>query len=161
MTRAICYHGAVTINEKIFIIAGTTTGFFEGTTDTVLEFDPATNTCTELEPLPYPVSHMATVAWKDNVVVLGGRDNESNVRNTVIMYNVATRGHRMLPEMTKKRYGCTAVTIGDDIIVLGGWDESGIALNSVECYNFDTNTWTELPAMSETRPRATAVVKDF
>ena len=104
---------------------------------------------------------MATVAWKDNVVVLGGRDNESNVRNTVIMYNVATRGHRMLPEMTKKRYGCTAVTIGDDIIVLGGWDESGIALNSVECYNFDTNTRTELPAMSETRPRATAVVKDF
>ena len=108
MTRAICYHGAVTINEKILIIAGSTTGFFEGTTDAVLEFDPATNTCIELEPLPYPVSHMATVAWKDNVVVLGWRDNESNIRNTVIMYNVARRSHRMLPEMTKKRYGCSS-----------------------------------------------------
>ena len=161
MPRAICYHGAVTINEKIFIIGGTTTGFFQGATNTVLEFDPTTNTCTELNRLPYPVYHMATVAWKDIVVVLGGRDNESNIRNTVILYNVTTRSHDMLPAMTKKRYGCTAATIGNDIIVMGGWDENGIAVNSVECYNFDINTWTELPEMTETRPRATAVVKDF
>ena len=106
MSRAICYHGVVTINEKIFIIAGTTTEFFEGTTDTVLVFDPTTNTCTKLEPLPYRVLYMATVAWKDNVVVLGGDDDEDNTYNTVILNNVTTRSHRKLPEMTKKRYDC-------------------------------------------------------
>ncbi len=64
---------------------------------------------------------MATVTWKDNVVILGGKDKEGNKRNTVILYNVTTGSHRMLPEMRKKRYGCTAVTIGDNIIVIGGW----------------------------------------
>ena len=76
---------------------------------------------------------MATVAWKDNVVVIGGKDNEGNIRNTVILYNVTTGSYRMLPKMTKKRANCTAVTIGDNIIVMGGFVETITRLNSVEC----------------------------
>ena len=159
MRRPICSHGAVIMNDKIFIIGGSTTPSWEDATNTVLMFDPATNTCTELKPLPYVVSQMATVAWKDNVVVLGGVDQGDNRRNTVILYNVTTETHRMLPPMTKKRGGCTAVTIGDNIIVMGGYDETGTSLNSVECYNFNTNKWTEFPAMAEARIYPTAVVK--
>jgi N-acetylneuraminic acid mutarotase len=159
MPRPICYHGAEIVSGKIFIIGGGTTGYCDDATNTVLMFDPVTNTCTELKPLPYAVSRMATVTWKDNVVVLGGVDKEGNTRNTVILYNVTTGNHRMLPEMRKKRYGCTAVTIGDNIIVIGGSDETGKSLNSVECYNFNSNTWTEFPAMAEARFYPTAVVK--
>ncbi|CAB4014215.1 RING finger 151-like [Paramuricea clavata] len=159
MPRAICYHGGEIVNDKVYIFGGSTTGFGEATTDYVLMFDPATNTCKELNPLPHPVSHMATVAWKDNVVVLGGEDKEGNIFSEVILYNVATKRHRMLPEMRQKRRGCTAVTIGDNIIAMGGKDETNTRLRSVECYNFQTNTWTEFPAMAEARVYATAVVK--
>ena len=159
MRRPICWHGAVIMNDKIFIIGGTTTESCNDATNTVLMFDPATNTCTELKPLPYAISYMATVAWKDNVVVFGGLDQGGNKRNTVILYNVTTETNRMLPPMTKKRCGCTAVTIGDSIIVMGGVDETRTSLNSVECYNFNTNKWTEFPAMAEARNGATAVVK--
>ena len=161
MPRPICCHGAVIINDKIFIVGGSTTGWFKvkDATNAVLVFDLTTNTCTELEPLPYPVLYMATVAWRDNVVLLGGDGDEGNTHNTVILYNVTTATHRKLPEMTKKRLGCTAVTIGDNIIVMGGFDETVTELNSVECYNFNTNTWTEFPAMTEARAFATAVVK--
>ena len=154
----VCDHGAEIVNDKIFIIGGTT-GLFKDATNTVLMFDPATNTCTEIKSLPYRISRMATVTWKDNVVILGGWDNQGNILNTVILYNVTTGNHRILPEMTTKRWGCTAVIIGDNIIVMGGCDETNTDLKSVECFNFNTNTWTELPAMTETRWGATAVVK--
>ena len=159
MPRPICDHCAEIVNGKIYIIGGSTTGGSGGTSGTVLTFDPASNTFTELKPLPYAVSHMATTTWKDNVVVVGGVDNKRNTRNTVILYNVATGSHRMLPEMTKKRSGCTAVTIGDNVVAIGGWDETGKSLNSVEYYNFHTNTWTEFPAMTEARAYHTSVVK--
>ena len=159
MPRRICFHGAEIVSGKIFIIGGSTDGCCDGTKNTFLMFDPVTNTCTELKPLPYAVSRMATVIWKDNVVVLGGMDKEDNIRNTVILYNVTTGSHRMLPEMRKKRYACTAVTIGDNITVIGGRDETENDLNSVECYNFNSNTWTEFPAMAEGRFFPTAVVK--
>ena len=159
MSKPVCYHGAEIVNDKIFIIGGSTTGLSKDVTNTVLMFDPATNTCTEIKPLPYQLSAMATVTWKDNVVILGGRDDQVNILNTVILYNVTTGSHRMLPAMTTKRWGCTAVIIGDNIIVMGGRNETYADLKSVECFNFNTNTWTELPAMTEARMCATAVVK--
>ena len=90
---------------------------------------------------------MATVTWKDNVVILGGRDNQDNILNTVILYNVTTGSHRMLSEMITKRWGCIAVIIGDNIIVMAGRGEN--YHKSMECFDFNTNTWTELPAMTE------------
>ena len=159
MSKPVCYHGAEIVNDKIFIIGGTTTLLSKDATNTVLMFDPTTNTCTEIKSLPYRLSRMATVTWKDNVVILGGWDNQDNILKTVILYNVTTGSHRMLPDMTTKRWGCTAVIIGDNIIVMGGCDETNTDLKSVECFNFNTNTWTELPAMTETRWGATAVVK--
>ena len=159
MPRPICHHGAEIVNGKIYIIGGNKTGSFHGTSDTVLMFDPASNTFTELKPLPYAVSRMATTTWKDNVVVVGGFDKEGNTRNTVILYNVATGSHRMLPEMTKKGCGRTAVTIGGNFVTMGGRDNADKDLNSVECYNFHTNTWTEFPAMTKERAYHTSVVK--
>ena len=159
MSKPVCYHGAERVNDKIFIIGGTTTGIFKDATNTVLMFDPTTNACTELKSLPYRVSMMATVTWKDNVVILGELDDQENILKTVILYNVTTGSHRMLPEMTTKRWSCTAVIIGDNIIVMGGKNEIYTDLKSVECFNYNTNTWTELPAMTETRWGATAVVK--
>ena len=160
MPRPISDHGAEIVNDKVYIIGGRTTRYVKDATDTVLMFDPATNTCTELKKLPYPEFTMATVMWKDNVIVLGGADKKGNILNSVILYHY-TGSHRMLPEMTKKRCDCTAVIIGDNIITIGGNDETRTELNSVECYNFETKTWTEFPAMAEARAYATAVVKYY
>ena len=159
MPKPLCFHGAVVVNNKIYIVGGCLTISRADSTNTVLMFDPATNTFTDLQLLPYSVSRMATVTWKDNVVFLGGIDKEHNLLNKVLLYDVATGNYRMLPEMKKKRYGCTAVVIGDNIVVMGGRDETNTELCSVECYNFDTNTWTEFPSMTKARGFPTAVVK--
>jgi hypothetical protein len=96
---------------------------------------------------------MATVRWGDNIVVIGGRDKQGNALDTVIMYNVKSGQHHVLPEMRCKRFGCTAVVIGNSIAVLGGW-----GLKSVEFFNFESYTWQTLPEMSRERCYHTAVV---
>ena len=159
MPRPVTFHGAELVNNKIYIFGGSTSEYWHNAIDNVLMFDPASNNFTELQPLPFAVSKMATVSWKDSVVVLGGMNKQSRALDTVILYNVTTGSHRMLPSMNKKRRGCTAVIIDDNIVVMGGSGDDFEALNSVECYNFDTNTWTEFPAMIKARQYATAVVK--
>ena len=157
MPRPICYHGAVRIGGKIFIIGGSTGSDIR---DTILQLEKRRNTndYKVLKPLPYPVSHMATTVWQDNVVVLGGRDNEGNVLDTAILYNVTTQSYRMLPNMTKKRAYCTAVTIGDKFIVMGGSDERAKKINSAEYYALGRETtWRTFPATIMPRARATAV----
>ena len=159
MPRGVYNHGAELVNNKIYIFGGSTSHYGHSAIDNVLIFDPETNYLAELQPLPYAVSQIATVSWKDNVVVVGGMNEGSRALDTVILYNVTTGSHRMLPSMKKKRYGCTAVIIDDNIVVTGGSGDDFKALNSVECYNFDTNTWTEFPGMIKARKLATAVVK--
>ena len=159
MPRSIVCHGSEIVNNKLYIFGGSTSQYERNAIDNVLMFDPESYNFIELQSLPYAVSKMATVSWKDYVVVLGGKTKAMPVLDTVILYNVTNGSHRMLPSMKKKRYGCTAVIIGNDIVVMGGLDEHFKPVNSVECYNFDTNTWTELPAMIKEREFATAVVK--
>ena len=159
MPRSLRCHGAELVNNKVYIFGGSTTLFGDDAIDNILMFDPATNKCTELQPLPYAVCKMATITWKDNVVVLGGVNKEIRALDTVVLYNVTTGSHRMLPSMKKKRRGCTAVIIDDNIVMMGGSGDDRQALNSVECYNFDTNIWTEFPAIIKARTFATAVVK--
>ena len=159
MPRSVRSHGSELVNNKIYIFGGSTSEFVRDAIDNVLMFDPTTNDFTELQPLPYAVSQIATVSWEDNVVVFGGMNKEHGALDTVILYNVTTGSHRMLSSMKRKRYGCSAVIIGDNIVVMGGSGYDWQELNSVECYNFDTNTWTEFPAMIKARAFASAVVK--
>ena len=74
MPRSIYDHGAEIVNNKIYIFGGNRLqdqyDFYP--IDNVLMFDPATNNFTELQPLPYAVSEIATVSCKNNVVILGG-----------------------------------------------------------------------------------------
>ena len=123
----------------------------------VVLYDIKNNVCKQLAPLPYEVSDMATVRWKDNVVAIGGTNKYGNALNTVIMYNVKTEQSHMLPPIRCKRLGCTAVVIGNNIVVLGGFGQQEEE-KSVESFNFERNTWQELPEMSQARYRHTAVV---
>ena len=161
MPKPLCFHGAVVVNNKIYIIGGSTTIFAKDSTNTVLMFDPVTNTFTELQSLPYSVSRTAKLTWKDNVVLLGGLGKKRNFLNNGLLYNVAEGNSCMLPKMKEKRYGCTEAVIGDNIVVIGGKDTTNTDLSCVECYNFDTNKWTEFPSLTERRHFSTAVVKYY
>jgi hypothetical protein len=80
-------HGAEVFEDKVLILGGHCPG---KTTDSVLEFDPKRNECIEMSKLPSALRRMATVRWRDEVVVLGGRDKDNKVLNDVFMYDSKT-----------------------------------------------------------------------
>ena len=152
------YHGAEVVEDKVLILGGND---LNGTTDSVLEFDPTTNKCKEMPKLPFALDEMATVRWRDEVVVLGGQDKDGEVRNDVFMYNSKTGQITALPSMLEKRYGCCAVITGNTIVVIGGTDDEYKTLSSVECFIMGNSTWVHLPAMNYPRVGAVAEVLPY
>jgi archaellum component FlaC len=148
------YNGAEVFEDKVLILGGHNC---DQTTDSVLEFDPKRNECKEMPKLPFPLMRMATVRWRDEVVVLGGCDKNDQTLNDVFMYNSKTGKNTALPSMLERRNGCCAVITGNIIVVMGGESEKREYLSSVECFTMGSSTWEYLPAMNE--PRSTAVAE--
>ena len=148
-------HGAEVFEDKVLILGGYNP---DSTIDSVLEFDPERNECKEMPKLPFLLTRMATVRWRDEVVVLGGCDKNDQVLNDVFMYNSKTGKTTALPSMLEKRYDCCAVITGNTIVVMGGENEEGEYLSPVECFTMGGSTWEYLPAMNKPRSRAVAEV---
>ncbi|XP_046841753.1 E3 ubiquitin-protein ligase NRDP1-like [Xenia sp. Carnegie-2017] len=110
------WHEAVVVDDKVLIFGGLGKG--NKVLSSVLEFDPRTLTFKEMPPLPCPLFNMATVPWRDQVVLLGGYDREKTF-NSVRMYDCNTGEITVLPSMLEKRSCCCAVITGDTIVVMG------------------------------------------
>ena len=158
--RRIC-HSAEIFEDKVLILGGEKSLASKDYLDSVLEFDVKTNQCKEMPPLPRPLMGMATVQWRNQVVVLGGQDKNSKVLNDVFMYDCKTGKITVLPSMLEKRWGCCAVITGNTIVVMGGMNEKGERLKSVECFTMGGSTWEYLPAMNKARAFAVAEVLPF
>ena len=151
-------HCTVLCDDNILIAGGTKLLSCKDKLSSVLRYDIKKNECQQLPELPYAVSEMAMVKWAENVVIIGGVDEDGNVLNKVIIYNMKTGNSHMLPSMLHKRKGCAAVVIDNTIVVLGGVDEEGNDLKSVEGFSFERFSWEELPDMNEARYLGRAAV---
>ncbi len=159
MPQRRCYHGVAIFGDKVVIVGGRGSGGSYSALRSVVMYDITKNECQEFAPLPYSVHGMATVKWSnDNVIIVGGVDNNNETLNKVLIYNIKTQKSHVLPDMKYKRKGCVAAVVGDTVIVMGGKDERGNCLKSVESFRFHCYTWEELPQMREARRKATAIV---
>ncbi|CAB3977826.1 E3 ubiquitin- ligase PDZRN3 [Paramuricea clavata] len=160
--RGIC--ALECFGNEIFVIG------FSG--NKIERYDIANNKLKTLTTLPYTVYNMATVAYKDNIIILGGQNRvpvEWSPLNDVLMYNIHSLECKRLPSMLEKRSNCAAVIMGDVIVVMGGEIKTErrdgyrryvttTQLKTVEYYVIGDTTWQKLPAMNDTRARATACV---
>ena len=148
-------HRAEAFEDKILIMGGENGD--NNALDGVLVFDPVKNECTEMPPLPRPLTKMATVRLRDQVVVLGGHGEDGKALNDVFMYDCKTGKTTPLPSMLEKRYEAGAVVTGNAIVIMGGEDDDDWH-SSVECFTIGDSTWKYLPAMSKKRTGAVAEV---
>ncbi len=151
-------HSMEMFDQKLFILGGYDVNMFTPSAS-VVQYDLIKNECKEMLSLPYTVSEMATVLWRNNVLVIGGFGGDGARLNKVVMYDVITGRSQMLPSMKQKRFGCTAVLTGNVVVVMGGKNEKNEHLKSVESFNLERQVWQDLPDMLEPRAYATAVVK--
>ena len=156
LTQPINNHGMEIFDQKLFILGGFCGGVIK---DSVIQYDLLKNECKVMPPLSYAVGEMATVLWRNNVVVIGGHGKQAKCLNTVMMYDVTNGVSQILPQMKYRRRGCTAVLTGNVVVVMGGKNENRDYLRSVECFDLERQVWEDMPDMLEQRVYATAVVK--
>ena len=148
-------HGAEIFEDKVMILGGEGD---QGHLNTVLEFDVNKIECKEMPLLPRSLSRMATVCWRNQIIVLGGCNKRKEAFNDVFMYDCKTGKTTALPSMLEKRYRCCAIITGDTIVAMGGDNEKGESLSSVECFTIGGSAWEYFPAMNEARFGAVAEV---
>ncbi len=124
-------------------------------TTRVTMYDITKNEFQELTPLPYGAHNMATVKYKENVVLAGCFDFHSHSCwdkiNNVVSYNVETQKTTNLPPMPFCRSQCCAVVDGNSLVVMGGNHLHQGHLSSVVAFDFRTSPWRNLPSMNEAR----------
>ena len=132
-----------------------------GKESSMAKYDVVKNEIKTLPSLPYRVVNMASIAYKDNIIILGGQDTSSSslrALNDVSIYNIHSLECKRLPSMLTCRSDCATVIMGDVIVVMGGRDVSFKKLKSVEYFVIGTSEWKELPDMNLSRKNATACV---
>ena len=153
-------HGCEIMGNQVIMAGGQTSAYIRDAKNTVYVYDLNNNECKTLPPLSFPVSDMATVSYKGNVILIGGVNEKGQALNRVVMHDVKTGKIKMLPCLNHKRSGNAAVITGNVIIVMGGYDhETKTYLDSVEYLDLNTNVWRELSPMTTKRTFATAVMK--
>ena len=141
-------HSAEVFEDKVLILGGYND--YDGTLDSVLEFDLKRNECKEMPKLPVALRNMATVRWREEAVVLGGINEEHQAVNDVFMYNIKTGKITVLPSMLEKRYSCCAIITGNTIVVMGGQNRKNQKLTTVECFMMGGSEWKYFPALMQT-----------
>jgi N-acetylneuraminic acid mutarotase len=160
MPEQRCYHSCEMLDNQVIVAGGRTSRYIKDAKNTVYAYDLNNNECKTLPPLPSPITDMASVSYKGNVILIGGVNERFQTLNSVVMYDVKTGKIKMLPCLNHKRAGSAAVIAGNVIIVMGGYDhETETYLSSVECLDLSSNVWRELSPMTTKRGGATAVMK--
>ena len=159
MPKPLAYHCLEIVNgNELLIIGGSTTGMSRDVVDAVLLYNTVTNTLQEMHPLPFPMSHMATVKHGEDMIIIGGQNKDGQYLNTVFKYNCKKNECDQLPGMKYKRSECAAVISGNKVFVMGGENLKGGHLRSVECFDIDRQVWHELPPMNQARSKFAAVL---
>ena len=157
MSEPRCFHGhgCEIIDNQVVVAGGQTSIYTKDAKNTVYAYDLNNNDLKTLPPLSFPISNMATVNYKGNLILIGGINEKVQRLNTVVMYDVKTGKIKMLPCLNHKRTGCAAVITGNVIVVMGGIDvETETYLNPVEFLDLNTNVWRELSPMTTKRSYA-------
>ncbi|MCK5115546.1 MAG: hypothetical protein KAR44_03035 [Candidatus Aegiribacteria sp.] len=129
------------VDGKIYAIGGQTGSFMEGytATDYVEEYDPATDTWTELSPLPTSRGWGGSAVCSDTIFVFGGYDPEvEETGMEVEKFYPATGTWSSDPLMPMYRETFSCIYMNGLIYIIGGWDN-----DLVQAYDPAAKTWTE------------------
>jgi len=134
MNSGRSYYAMVIIQNKLYSLGGSET---ENTMETI-ELN-ATGTWKQ-QSMPFSVSHHCAVVLDNNIIVIGGRDENGNSVVTWI-YNVVSKVWTKGPKLNEKRFShaCLVDEETRTIHIVGGWNNG--RLKSTEKWIFGTDAW--------------------
>ena len=138
----VLQHGAVSLNNKIYVMGGRTSPVNIPAINNVQIFDLGTNTWSVGAPMPNPRSEFGhTVGPDGKIYVIGGSDSYFNVCGPVFadvqVYDPVANSWSISPFSLPVALGeIEAVTIGQKIYALGGHDGSPAVTDAVYSLQF-------------------------
>lgn len=140
-------HVMVTIDEKMYVVGGVGPRSAQ-----IWVFDTAQQAWEDSGiTLPTPREHLAAVNWEGLLVVIAGRDFQSNL-GVVEAYNPADDSWQTLPPLNLPRSGFTAGVLDGVIHVTGGESlTSGNTFPTHEIYDAAAQQWVMAPSMPTAR----------
>ena len=139
MPYASWNHSEAVINDKIYIIGGTTTGPpFEPLLSMVV-YDPNTDTWSSTKDIPRPVVTSEAVVVNRKIYVIGG--DFEGFQNRVDEYDPETDTWTQKANMPTKRNDHSCCVLEGKIYATGGEDDKYAVINSVEVYDPQSDTW--------------------
>ncbi|MDW5290399.1 kelch repeat-containing protein [Formosa sp. PL04] len=140
------YHNIVSVDDKLYVLGGKSLSVnqkIEYLEHKIEVLDLATNTLEFDETYPHQALNFASVAYQDNLIVMGGSTKLKVNRDKVYsdksyIYNITSGYWYELANMTMPKE-VNAVIVENKIYLIGGYNNK--ALKDIEYYNLKTGTW--------------------
>ncbi|PYN64194.1 MAG: hypothetical protein DMD90_14695 [Candidatus Rokuibacteriota bacterium] len=147
---------AAGVGNRIHALGGTS----DGVTNAHEIYDAVANRWSSANPLPTARDHLAAVAFRGQIWVLGGRESFIGTQfANVEVYDPATDSWRVAPPLPSARGGLAAAALPDRILVFGG--EAPLRIfSATEMYEAVTNRWISKTPMPTPRHGIGAAVVD-
>ncbi|KAI3557743.1 hypothetical protein CABS01_07863 [Colletotrichum abscissum] len=152
---------AAAANGKIYILGGLSGGAAFRALPNCYEYDPATNTWTELPSMPNGTERGSSIlgVTGDRIIVAGGisllelgEDGLQETVDTVSSYNFITKEWESLPSLPEGREHAGGGVIGNNFYVVGGRFRSQTAVrDTVYVLDLKTLKWSERTRMPTPR----------
>ena len=143
---------SVVLNDKIYVMGGTTRhGYTDYATNILEIYDPTTNTWTTGTPMLKKIHRFSSVTVNNKIYVFGGLDStETDGRSSKVqIYDLNTNTWSMGASMSTPRVDSVSVAVNNKIYVLGGSNNE--RLNRLDIYDPLTDSWTTGASMPTTR----------
>ncbi|CAB4041543.1 E3 ubiquitin- ligase NRDP1 [Paramuricea clavata] len=151
-------HQTVVYKQRVIHIGGYNRD--EGKTFNAISELQLTSPCTlkELCQMLQPREGHGAEAFEDKVLILGGKDDNYDVLDSVLEFDPEKNECKELPSLPHPLKRMATVRWRDQVVVLGGRDKDDQVLNDVFMYDCKTGKITALPSMLEKRYNCCAVI---
>lgn len=102
-------------------------------------------------PMPTPRTEITAAVLKDNIYVIGGFDESSQVTDIVEVYNIANNTWNKAAPLPEPLHHTAAASYNDKIYVVGGYTAPWVPSNKLFIYDPVQNKWQEGKPMPTAR----------
>lgn len=148
--------GAVSIDNKIYILGGYGAGYCEF----IEVYDQETKQWVPFGNIPKPVYNPAIVANGKKIYIIGGYHKEYGTYNSVYIYDVESKKWTEGEDIPTPRSHMSAVAQDNKIYVIGGYNDQNGTMGVMEIYDIETDSWTKGKDMPTKRSRLATVIRD-
>ena len=160
--------GLVVYNGKFYVVAGNTMGHNGGAVEWTDEYDPISNSWTELQDAPNKRDHFHAVLVGSEIYCVGGRESDladGNVFNEVVsdvdVYDIGQGSWSTLSgvSLPNPRAAPGMAYVDGKILIMGGEsDQSSSAFSRVDEFDPSDGSFTEIASMNHARHGTQAIV---